>query len=296
MLFVLMVPLNYFGLRESYRRTDVIWSGNVVLIVLSALIAWNFCFAFKNRELILTVLPAWLRPYGVRFIVYLVFAMALTGVLKVLQLPSFYDSVLGRSVIFFLVPYMLGPRLTWRFPEKVGSVDPVLVDSDADLIFKYSPWKALLLVVGGAAFVTVGVLMRHQYPVLAWSTIGFFGLAIPLGLLMFIPGCTCLIVRKDDFVMIYTWRRYSFRWAEVSDITLVPVSENRSVIGFNFSETQSDQSPKWRKRIARRKWIRDTYGKDMLLSDQYNLPPAELCRIMNQRRDRALTTLPLRSC
>ena len=69
-LFVLIVPLNYFFLRESYPRTDVVWSNNVFLIVLSALIAWNFCFALKNRELILTALSAWVRPYGVRFVVY----------------------------------------------------------------------------------------------------------------------------------------------------------------------------------------------------------------------------------
>jgi hypothetical protein len=100
--------------------------------------------------------------------------------------------------------------------------------------------------------------------------------------------------KERRFVTVYTGRRYSFRWAEISDIALTKISENTSVIGFNFSETQSDQALNWRKRIARRKWIRDTYGKDMLLGAQYDVSPTELCRIMNKRRDRALANFPPR--
>jgi hypothetical protein len=291
MLFVLIAPLNYFAFREGYRGTDVMWSENIFLVFLSALIAWNFCFVFKNRELIFSRLPAWLRPYGVRFVVYFAAAMALSGVVSVLRLPAFYESVLSRGVIFFLLPYMLGPRrFAWRFLEKASSADLVPANSDAEMIFQYNRWRASFLIVGGAAFVTAGVLMRYQYPVVSWSSISFFGLAIPLGLMMFIPGCTCLILRKDDFITVYTWRRYSFRWTEVSDIALVRISDNQSVIGFNLSDTPDASSPGWQKRIARRKWVRDTYGKDMLLSPQYNVSPVDLCRIMNQRRDRALAS------
>jgi hypothetical protein len=51
----------------------------------------------------------------------------------------------------------------------------------------------------------------------------------------------------------------------------------------------------WEKRIERRKWVRDTYGKDMLLGAQYGIPPTELCRIMNLCKDRAERTTNGRS-
>jgi hypothetical protein len=103
MLFVLIAPLNYFAFREGYRGTDVMWSENIFLVFLSALIAWNFCFVFKNRELIFSRLPAWLRPYGVRFVVYFAAAMALSGVVSVLP-STCVLRICAKPGCYFLSP------------------------------------------------------------------------------------------------------------------------------------------------------------------------------------------------
>jgi hypothetical protein len=112
--------------------------------------------------------------------------------------------------------------------------------------------------------------------VVAWICIAFFGLGIPIGLLMFRPGFACLILKRDGFTMRQSWRQFTFRWDEISDLTVVSFVQG-SRVAFNVHKPG----------VRRFAMLREMYGRDLALVDNYGLSASDLCALMQARQSAA---------
>lgn len=290
-----LTPLFYFILRSAYHSPSPT-PGELVFIWSYALFCTlNWIFASSRQTWIRSHLPYRLNLFWVRFLLYFVLAFALTGLLNLLKLPTFYDAVIGKSIIFLLLPYLLvfprTPKTSFANRSYLRSISST---ENADLTLRMRPSKGFYLLAGSVAFVVAGIFMRREgygvaweSPAPAWIVIFFFGLGIPIGILMLWTGGYSLILKRDEFTMVTLWRRFTCRWADVDDFTVINTPQGPRV-GFNFNEDISETSPTWRKRIASRKWLKETYGRNAILPDDYGLAPDELCRLLVERRKRAM--------
>ena len=71
-----------------------------------------------------------------------------------------------------------------------------------ELTFHASRWKAALILLGASVFVVIGYFMRVEEPFMGWACMIFFGLGIPVGLIMlFSPNSTYLRLDPEGFEM-----------------------------------------------------------------------------------------------
>jgi len=291
-MWIVTTPIIYLFLRAAYAPPVLALGEYVFLIIYSSIISIHYCFAYCRRNWIADHSPKWLNSYWARIPLYFAILLALTGILNLLKLPTFYDTIIGKSLMFLVLPYML------RFPRtvKTSPVNRTLItssssQSDEDLTFRPKPSRAIFVLAASLAFVLGGIFMLPKEPALAWICIGFFGLGIPVGILMLIPGCYCLILKRDEFIIVNLGRRLACRWTDVTDFVVVKTPQGPRV-GWNFSQNVSNEAPYWRKRIAARKWVTETYGRNALLADDYGVAPEELCRLMIELSTRAQRTTP----
>lgn len=92
------------------------------------------------------------------------------------------------------------------------------------LTFVASRGKALLLLLGSTCFVALGVWMSSQRPFLGWLTVAFFGLGIPVSLLMMLTKSTYLRLDEEGFEMGSFIRRHKYKWTDVADFRIGSIS------------------------------------------------------------------------
>jgi hypothetical protein len=90
------------------------------------------------------------------------------------------------------------------------------------LIYRVSPWKAVMVVLGSLAFVLAGWWMRHEHP---W--VGFCGLA---GLWMLLaPRSVYLQLDARGLLIASPFRRQHIPWAEIADFEIVSIKGSRMI-------------------------------------------------------------------
>jgi hypothetical protein len=283
-----IVPISYILFRELFSPPILTNEENFFLIFYAFLCSGYFLLAYVNLDWIKDHLPSWLNSYGKRFAVYMVVTLALTGIIYLLPLPDFYINVMRHTVYLFCLPLVLAsPRGGLNF-----FVNPVLqeVDSktldDENLILRPRTSKGIF-VFGVSLVLLLGSLIFLNRStgehVLAWICAGLFGLSSLAGLSLLIPGCSCLILDHKGFVVVNMWRRFRFSWEEVSDFAVVNMRQGQRV-GWNFNQNIAGDSPRWRKRMARRLYVRQMCGRDALLGDDYGMPAQQLCSLMSNRK------------
>ena len=289
-LFVGLVtaPVFYLILRSAYKPPSLTPGETAFICVYSLFCTFNWIFASSRQMWIRSHLPNWLKLYWVRFPLYLGLVLVLAGLLNLIKLPTFYNAILGKSIIFLLLPY----ALTYPRNPKTSFANQALLNSisshgNNDITLRMRPSKGFFLLATSIAFVAAGIFMLRENQALSWIVICFFGLGIPIGILMLWTGGYSLILSRDGFTMVMLWRRFSCRWADVDDFTVIDTPQGPRV-GLNFSENVSESSPAWRKRIASRQWLKETYGRNGILPDNYGIAPDELCRLLVERRKRAM--------
>jgi hypothetical protein len=124
--FFLIAPFLYFFLRETSNPPALTNEENFFLIMYASLCAGYFLLAYRNLDWIKDHLPSWLSSYGKRFALYMLVALALTGVIYSLPLPDFYVNVMRHTVYLFCLPIVL--------PSQRGGLNslmnPVLTEVD----------------------------------------------------------------------------------------------------------------------------------------------------------------------
>lgn len=265
----------YFFIRQTYAPAAVspaqyaFLAGYTFLLALSLSVGTT---RFLRRE----GGWSWLDTRGKRIGAYFAGTFVLEAIVFALPFPPFYRNVLGHSAYFLLIPLFLnaqGGRLQ-RWLEVPRTPGSVAADGALDeLILTPTRRKAVFVILGGTAFVAAGWFLRVQSPVVAWICIVFFGLGIVAGLLMLLPGFSRLTVRREDFTIRHSWRSFTFRWDQIADLTVVGGLQGPRV-AWNVMRSEGRRSV----------FLRETYGRDMMLMDSYGLPAEALCELMRARQ------------
>jgi len=289
-----LTPLFYWILRSAYSAPTLTVNEQLFIWPYAMLCTFNWIIAYSRGSRIQAYLPQWLNIWWARVALYLVVFLALTEILKLLKLPAFYDAVIGKSLMFLVLPFLMpSPRTV-----KTSRADQALLVSagsmGGDLILNIKSSKATVVLVASVTLMLGGAIMLPKFPVLGWIDICFFGLGILVGVALQAPGACCLILKRDEFIVVNLWRRLPCRWSEVTDFIVVQTPQGPRV-AWNFNQDVPSDAPYWRKRIAARKYVTEMFGRNAILSDDYGVSPDELCRIMADRAARAQSTTSLES-
>jgi hypothetical protein len=98
------------------------------------------------------------------------------------------------------------------------------------LIYRVSPWKAVMVVLGSLAFVLAGWWMRHEHPWVGWASILFFGFCGLAGLWMLLaPRSVYLQLDARGLLIASPFRRQHIPWAEIADFEIVSIKGSRMI-------------------------------------------------------------------
>ncbi len=92
-----------------------------------------------------------------------------------------------------------------------------------EVIYPASRIKALLLFIGCLVFVALGWWISTPKPIIGWSCVVFFGLGIPVSILMMLPNRVYLRVSKHGFEMASPFNKKLVRWSDVERFYIVAV-------------------------------------------------------------------------
>ena len=94
-----------------------------------------------------------------------------------------------------------------------------------EIVFPASRLKAALLFLGSIAFVALSIwLIRNGHPIVGWAGAGFFGLGVPVSILMLRPNTMYLRLTPEGFEMHSPLRTTFIRWSEVERFELRSIS------------------------------------------------------------------------
>ena len=107
--------------------------------------------------------------------------------------------------------------------------------------FRASRLKGALLLLGACGFVALGLLMRHEHAFMGWLCVGFFGLGIPVALVMLArPGLMYLRLDADGFEMGSPIKKYRVRWQDVEGFEIGSISGTK-LIAIHYRESYIEQ-------------------------------------------------------
>ena len=84
-----------------------------------------------------------------------------------------------------------------------------------ELVYPASRKKAFLLLAGCIAFFALGIFILKKDPLVGWITTLFFGLGIPMSILMLLSKKVYLRLTADGFEMASLFNKKTTRWSDV---------------------------------------------------------------------------------
>jgi hypothetical protein len=142
--------------------------------------------------------------------------------------------------------------------------------------------RAVLLLLGSAAFVAIGVVMVANGNELGWWGVIFFGLCLLVSLYMLTPNAVRLQIDKNGVEMKTFFKPMKLEWGDVNrfyvDYIRTGLSKTK-VIGIEFSES-------YRKLRAGRQFSSALTGMEGALPDHFNRPAEEVCELLNESKRR----------
>ena len=148
-----------------------------------------------------------------------------------------------------------------------------------ELTFHGSRGKAALILLGAIIFVVIGYFMRVDEPFMGWACMIFFGLGIPIGLMMlFSPNSTYLRLDRDGFEMGSFVKKTRTRWTDVADFELASI-RGAKMIAIVYA-------PHYEGQKIGRAVAENLSGMEGAIGNSYNVPLAELLKTLNAWRAR----------
>ena len=142
------------------------------------------------------------------------------------------------------------------------------------IVIRRSFWRTLGFMAVAGAFVTLAVLLYSKNPVAMSVGIAFFGLGIPLGIVM-------LFVRVElspkGIAWFDGWRRRDFLWNDFAEFTVAAIPFG--VVGFVLSDTSN-------KAVPNRRASRAMFGIDGAFPFDLELAPQALLELIAAARAR----------
>lgn len=144
---------------------------------------------------------------------------------------------------------------------------------ETPITFRASRKKALLLFLGSLCFVAIGVWMTSEKPVLGWVCAAFFGLGVPVSLLMLLPGAMYLRLDADGFEMGTFFRKHKTRWMDVARFELGTIRGTKMIA---IAYTQAYQKQRLGRALAS-----SLAGMEGAIPNSYDAPLDQILASLN---------------
>ena len=140
--------------------------------------------------------------------------------------------------------------------------------------------KWILVLLGCAAFVAIGVGIMPKDKASTWFVIAFFGLGALIAAVMLLPGAGGLTLGRHGFEVTSLFRRHSFRWGETTGFTAaqIPRARRKMVV---FDDANVKGSAMGSLNVA-------LVGRTSSVLDTYGLSAEDLAKLMARWRERAV--------
>jgi len=148
-----------------------------------------------------------------------------------------------------------------------------------ELTFHASRGKAALILLGAIAFVVIGYFMRLEKPFIGWACMIFFGLGIPVGLIMlFSPNSTYLRLDQEGFEMGSFVKKSRTKWTDVAGFELASI-RGAKMIAIIYA-------PHYEGQKIGRAVAENLSGMEGAIGNSYDASLAEVLKSLNEWRAR----------
>jgi hypothetical protein len=145
--------------------------------------------------------------------------------------------------------------------------------------FHGSRSKAAFVLLASIAFVVIGYFMRVEKPLIGWACMIFFGLGIPVGLmLLFSPNSTYLRLDSEGFEMGSFVKKTRIKWTDVAGFELASI-RGAKMIAIIYA-------PHYEGQKAGRAIAENLSGMEGAIANGYNAPLDEVLAALNEWRAR----------
>lgn len=148
-----------------------------------------------------------------------------------------------------------------------------------ELTFKRSIKKALLLLLMAVCLVALSWWMTTEKPILGWVGVVFFGLGIPVSLLMLRPNTTYLRLTQEGFDIVAMSRASTYKWADVEGFHIGQI-RGAKMVGIVFSHA-------YEKQRSARAVASALGGMEGAIADNYTAPVEVVCATLNEWKARS---------
>ena len=144
-----------------------------------------------------------------------------------------------------------------------------------ELTYHASRSKAALILLACIIFVVIGYFMRLEKPFIGWACMIFFGLGIPVGLIMlFSPNSTYLRLDTDGFEMGSFVKKTRIKWTDVAGFELAAI-RGAKMIAIIYAPHYEGQ--KMGRAVAE-----NLSGMEGAIPNSYNAPLDEVLKTLNE--------------
>lgn len=141
---------------------------------------------------------------------------------------------------------------------------------------KSGPWKHLLYLAVSCAFVTGGVLIVREHPVIGWLNIVFFGFGVVVFGLSLAPSSNSLCLGADGLTVRSLYRTWHVGWSDVSGFFVARIG-GRQMVCWNYSPSYAGEH-------RGRAISRGLTGVEAGLPETYGRSAVELADLLNALR------------
>ena len=159
-------------------------------------------------------------------------------------------------------------------------------DTAADILARFpgpvalvpSRFKWVLILLGCAGFVAIGVLLMPKNEAMTWCAIVFFGVGVAVALVMLMPGAGGLTLRREGFEIVSLFRRNVILWTDATDFVAdtIPMTVKKTVL-FNLASAKSQMLGQLNVGLT---------GRNGAIPDTYGMSADELAGLMTHWRER----------
>jgi hypothetical protein len=142
-------------------------------------------------------------------------------------------------------------------------------------IYKASLKNSFLILCGSLVFVTIGLWMTSEEPVLGWILTGLFSLGIPAAIILLLPAAVQLRLDEEGFEVKSVMRRETTRWQDVKSFRLDSVSSGK-IIAIEYQ-------PSYMGKQSQRATANALIGVEGGIPNNYNISLKELEKELNMR-------------
>lgn len=144
--------------------------------------------------------------------------------------------------------------------------------NDGFQIFRSNKLKNSLLLLVCAAFVTIGVFILDNNPVIGWGSTIFFGMGLIVALIQFYPNAAYLKLTDEGFEVKSLFRSSFTKWMDIKDIRKGQIKGTKMIF-FDYT----DNHKKWN---TGKKVAKSLSGNEGAVQSSYNISTDNLLELM----------------